>query len=361
MGGMYVHLRIRFVDQSTWLARLLREKYTSFSDDFTNEILASEYATLKWLQKVGIPSPKVHAYGLRGDPANTTGFAFLLIDELPGTPYLLTEPTMEQKRKVYDGVAEILRKLEGFPFDRIGSLTTNGPHGATIIGGVAGDRTGTLRTIGPFDDAKRYYTAICEEYLHLVAERQLFTRFSVNAYLIIRFMKELAQRGKWNPFEGVRDRSFNHAPFYLKHMDDKGDHILVDDDFNVTGLIDWTFARIVPSIEAFGPSLFTADMSDLYYGHVRWSDDDKAFSSVLRTRDEHLGQFWDQDDRVRRLTLGLGMGLDMTWAETLHLWKGIVTIFHNETEAPSWEGWRDEYLAKYWDDQRLQQLLSLDL
>lgn len=31
--------------------------------------------------------------------------------------------------------------------------------------------------------------------------------------------------------------------FYLKHADDKGDHILVDEHFNITGIIDWEWAH----------------------------------------------------------------------------------------------------------------------
>ncbi len=28
------------------------------------------------------------------------------------------------------------------------------------------------------------------------------------------------------------------GPFYLKHFDDKGDHILIDEQYNITGIID---------------------------------------------------------------------------------------------------------------------------
>lgn len=30
--------------------------------------------------------------------------------------------------------------------------------------------------------------------------------------------------------------------FYLKHTDDKGDHTVFNDDFNITGIIDWEWA-----------------------------------------------------------------------------------------------------------------------
>lgn len=35
-----------------------------------------------------------------------------------------------------------------------------------------------------------------------------------------------------------RWQDVNSGPFFLAHTDDKGDHILVDDDFQITGIID---------------------------------------------------------------------------------------------------------------------------
>lgn len=63
MGGMHIHLRIRFSNGTTWLARILRHNYTSFSDEISNAIISSECATLRWLDKVDIPSPRLHDYG----------------------------------------------------------------------------------------------------------------------------------------------------------------------------------------------------------------------------------------------------------------------------------------------------------
>jgi hypothetical protein len=40
------------------------------------------------------------------------------------------------------------------------------------------------------------------------------------------YLKQLAISGRWNTFEANLD----NGPFFLKHMDDKGDHILVDED-----------------------------------------------------------------------------------------------------------------------------------
>lgn len=57
MGGMYVHRQLIFEDGTVWLARLLRERYTSFDDELTNQILLSKCATLRWLESVDVPTP----------------------------------------------------------------------------------------------------------------------------------------------------------------------------------------------------------------------------------------------------------------------------------------------------------------
>jgi hypothetical protein len=41
---------------------------------------------------------------------------------------------------------------------------------------------------------------------------------------------------------------------------------MVDEELNIISIIDWQMARVVPADEAFGPSLVTAVMGDIYYG-----------------------------------------------------------------------------------------------
>lgn len=110
----------------------------------------------------------------------------------------------------------------------------------------------------------------------LIADGQLFTAFPVNAYLIFSFLKDqiplLLETD--NPTE----------TFYLKHVDDKGDRLMVDDDLNITGVIDWQMARTVPEIEAFGPSLVTADMSAIYSGQSCVTGYDRTLAHYLREK-----------------------------------------------------------------------------
>ncbi|KAJ5832207.1 hypothetical protein N7474_000518 [Penicillium riverlandense] len=352
MGGMHVHLRIIFSNGTTWLARVLRQNYTSFSDDFGNLCLESECATLKWLESMKVPAPQLHDYGLRNDPSNEVGVAYMLIDELPGTPLLYLKPSEDQLRKVYKRYAEILCVIHEHPFEQIGCLSFQS-DGNIGIGPIVGDRTGTFSQMGPFRCAREYYATWAEKYLDIIYDRQLFTPYSVNAYLIFKYLKELAERGRWNAFE----LSIDDGPFFLKHMDDKGDHILVDEEYNITGLIDWTFARVVPFYEAFGPSLLTAEMSDIYQGRAGQSRNDKLMIESIQTKSNSLARFADGPDLVRRFSFGLGMGMNMSWSEANALFRGILSTATGIDLEIDWEVWRQSRLFQWANDARLQALL----
>ncbi|CRL30250.1 unnamed protein product [Penicillium camemberti] len=109
-------------------------------------------------------------------------------------------------------------------------------------------------------------------------------------------------------------------------MDDKGDYILVDKDFNVTGLIDWIFARAVLIYEAFGPLLLTAEMNDIYEGKPGRSRGDTILAEAIQTKNKDLVRFFSGPDLVRRFSFSLGMGMDMSWDKAVALFRGIISI-----------------------------------
>jgi hypothetical protein len=81
---MQIHLRIQFSNGTSWLARIPRQNYTSFSKSFSTRITESECATLHWLERIDVPSPRLYGFGPHNDPGNEVGVAYMLIDELPG-------------------------------------------------------------------------------------------------------------------------------------------------------------------------------------------------------------------------------------------------------------------------------------
>lgn len=92
--------------------------------------------------------------------------------------------------------------------------------------------------------------------------------------------------------------------FYLEHVHNKGDQLLVDEDLNITGIFDWQVARIVPRREAFALSLVSADMRALCDGDALLSTDKMPLREVVREGGRgSLGRHV-QDEKMRRLSWG---------------------------------------------------------
>lgn len=315
-------------------------------------LVLSEYATLKFLETTAVPAPRVFGYGVCGEGTDHgVGVSFLLMEELPGKPWTGegvsgADATDEEKAKIWSGLATILAELSKHPFPVAGSLSHRLSN--IEVAAVASDRFVVLTPDGPFESSFDYYTAFAEQYLALIADRQLYTEYPIDAYLVYRFLKD--QVGQ---LVDPDTYSENPEQFFLKHVDDKGDHLLLDEDLNITGIIDWQMARVVPQREAFGPSLVTADMSSLCRGKVSLSLDDVALADALKeSRAPELACFM-ADEKVRRFFWGLA--LEPKWSYALPLATAILTVFGVNQE---WAEWREAALAKYKADARLQALVQ---
>jgi hypothetical protein len=100
------------------------------------------------------------------------------------------------------------------------------------------------------------------------ADGQLYSVYPVRAYLAYRLLKDNArQLAEQQGGGGGRRRNSSQQPppeqFFLKHVGNNGQHLLVDDNFNITVIMDWQHARVVPRREAFGASLVTIEMEQL--------------------------------------------------------------------------------------------------
>ncbi|KAI5865863.1 hypothetical protein GGS23DRAFT_554370 [Durotheca rogersii] len=355
MGSANYHARVRFHDGSpSWLLRVPR--VASFAvglpDSLAEYLILSEYATLKFLETTAVPAPRAFGYGVRGfGTDHSVGVSFLLVEELPGKPWTGdgvcgNQATKDEKAKVWSAVADILAELAKHPFPKAGSLCFQ--SSGIEVSAVASDRFVVLTPEGPFDNSIAYYTAFAEQYLALIADGQLYAEYPVDAYLTYRFLKDNAARLAQQSAEAQTPEKF-----FLKHVDDKGDHLLVDQNLNVTGIIDWQMARVVPLREAFGPSLVTADMSSLCRGKVSLSVDDVALAGALEERGYPELASCMADEKVRRFFWGLA--LEPKWSYALPLANAILKAFGVDQD---WTQWRETALREYEADERLKCLVT---
>lgn len=355
MGSANYHARIRFHDgSSSWLLRVPR--VASFAVGLpvplADYLILSEYATLKFLETTTVPAPRAFSCGVCGNGTDHgVGVSFLLMEELPGRPWTGqgasgTEATEDEKAKIWSGLAEILVELEHHPFPKAGSLCFQSSN--IEVAAVASDRFVVLTPNGPFHDSTAYYTAFAEQYLTLIADGQLYAEYPVDAYLVYRFLKD-------NVSQLTQQNGGPQSPeeFFLKHVDDKGDHLLVDDNLHITGIIDWQMARVVPRREAFGPSLVTANMSALCGGKVSRSADDVALTNALRWKGISELSSRVVDEKVRRFFWGLA--LEPKWSHALPLASAILEVFG---VGQDWTQWRETALKEYETDERLKGLVK---
>lgn len=240
MGSANYHARIRFHDGSpSWLLRVPR--VASFAVclpvPLADYLILSEYTTLKFLETTTVPAPRAFSYGVcDNETDHGVGASFLLMEELPGKPWAGEgvsgkEATEDEKARVWSGLAEILVELEHHPFPKVGSLCFQSSN-SIGVSAVASDRFVVLTPKGPFDDSIAYYTAFAEQYLVLIADGQLYAEYPVDAYLVYRFLKDNASQLT------QQDEAQSQEELFIKHVDDKGGHLLVDDNLNITGIID---------------------------------------------------------------------------------------------------------------------------
>lgn len=355
MGSANYHARVRFHDGSPpWLLRVPR--VASFAvglpASLADYLILSEYATLKFLETTAVPAPRAFSHGICSNGTDYgIGVSFLLIEELPGRPWAGeglcgNEGTDDEKAKVWSALADILAELEKHPFPKAGSLCFR--SSGIDVSAMASDRFVVLTPEGPFDTSLSYYTAFAEHYLALIADGQLYTEYPVDAYLVYRFLKDNVAQLAQQDTEEVQVPE----KFFLKHVDDKGDHLLVDENLNITGIIDWQMARVVPRREAFGPSLVTADMNALCDGKVSTSLYDVALAGALRERGSPELASCMVDEKVRRFFWGLA--LETEWSYALPLANAILEIFGVDQD---WTTWRETALSEYETDERLKALV----
>ncbi|KAJ5105455.1 hypothetical protein NUU61_002802 [Penicillium alfredii] len=359
MGCANYHAGVRFMDDAStvWLIRVPRLN-GSIPQPLIDYLIRSEYATLKFLETTKVPAPRVFDYGIASDKSNKVGVSYLLIEQMPGQPWNMQGPhgkrfaDEKDKERVWKDLADIMIELQHHPFPKAGSLLPGPTPSEPVVSAVASERFLVQSPVGPFDTAVDYYTSFVERNMALIADGQLFTSFPVNAYLVFAFLKSQVQAlATTSPKPHSVDTT---EQFYLKHVDDKGDHLMVDDELNIIGIIDWQMARVVPASEAFGPSLVTAEMGDIYDGMSSLTAHDQALACFLRAKGaEDLADIMGKDERLRRFFFGLDV--DFPWEETLPLIRGIWTAFGIEKNT-YWEVWKRDMLEKHAHDGRLKHI-----
>jgi Phosphotransferase enzyme family len=297
VGVFNVVLFIKFDDGVEWVAKLPRVTL----DDKDNEYLKSECATMMFVHELGtIPIPKVFAYCFT--PKNPANSPYLFMEKVSGCPLVAAVKrglTEEGWRRTLSQLAQIKKTLFKYPRTESGSFTMYVVQGKTrrtidrqyTIWTVEEDcRTFRKihRRLGPYYTSLHYYSTL----LNIGWSEWMEKGFTYN-----------------NRFEGLQDRFKVHYyltsvlpsyvkdtvdQFFLAHSDLHEGNIFVDENGNITGLIDWEFSSVLPKQASEHYPLFLADDNEF----IAMAKDvyENPLAELEKWRDFYAKQFDDDPE-----------------------------------------------------------------
>lgn len=235
--GTSHYFEIRFSDDVRWLARVPKRSEAHWADRTVAYIMKSEVATLQYFANTSIRPPRVHEARIPGQDSPLS-VPYILMDLPKGRPLRWNGvQTPEQRCNLQRSVAMLFHNLYQHPFENIGSIVPSSSH-KPCIGILARQSTlgvnpeGGVVGLGPWKALKHYWYEVMDNEVRKIVEGRLYTKAPLDACLVNMWLREQSHELAWSC----------HTPTtnsYLSFSGDLEDHLLVDDDFNVTGLVDW--------------------------------------------------------------------------------------------------------------------------
>lgn len=230
-GHHNVVFEIAFSDSLQWIARVRLPEIDEGETDHIETSMLSEIATSRLIaSKTTVPVPKIYHFDV--DPSNDFGFRFVLMQALPGRHLesgLARSVPKEHFNKLTGQLADCYDQLSHLRFSRIGHLW---------CGRTAEDQPSIIpipNVGGPFSSSLEYFYALRKFHNRMIqAEHSGDKEWMTSAWILEQALPSMI----------IED--FIHGPFPLCHVDLHYENILIDDDFNITGIIDWSHSQTVP-------------------------------------------------------------------------------------------------------------------
>ena len=245
LGHYNLVKRLEFLDGVSWIVRLRLPQLPSVFG--TREAMKSadcmsiEIATMNYIRlNSDIPVPEVFGYNLNAD--NTVGAPYIFMSYIHGTIAAELQQAKECRTGVFGSpeqdlhfwtqMAEYHVQLASLTFDKIGSIHRDGDN--FIIGPEI--ETGE----GPWDTPQQYYEALVRHKMQVAStDAPPEVRESASFSFPSKFMDlmEMTQ-----PVDARKTGSFG-----LANRDFGAHNVLVDDEFDIVGFIDFDGVMAAPS------------------------------------------------------------------------------------------------------------------
>ncbi|KAJ5946384.1 hypothetical protein N7454_003223 [Penicillium verhagenii] len=239
-GQCNIVVALSFSDGLQWVARiqlpLIDQNDASESVETSLETsLLSEVATMQLIRaRSNIPIPTVFGYDAS---TKNIGYRYILMEALPGhtlTGRMALSIPDEYKEKFVAQLSSHLFDLGTIRFGQIGRLSNLlDEFGQHII--LPFSVPGSSREISPVNTSFEFFYRLRREHTHLI-------------------LRDHAGDDEWEAAARLLESSVAvmvteqniNGPFPLCHIDFHYNNILVDDEYNITGLIDWSNAQTMP-------------------------------------------------------------------------------------------------------------------
>lgn len=240
-GGVNILFELRFDNGEIWIARIQMPDESSVSEG-TDFVLESEVTTMQYLRrKTRIPIPSIYGYNARF--RNPVGMPYILMEAMPGARLwgggrkdFIPD---QHKSKVYRQIASIIIQLYYLNFNAIGMLFPVPESQENVKVGPIYDSLHRLEPYGPFSTSSEFYR-IRAEMLNEYRQHHLPNGLAARTTHVI------APADEPEAVKFLVDPLYDHGPFRLAHPDFQISNFLFDNEFNITGLVDWSGCQTVP-------------------------------------------------------------------------------------------------------------------
>ncbi|RSL55196.1 hypothetical protein CEP53_007176 [Fusarium sp. AF-6] len=224
-------------------------------------------------RKTNIPVPRVYAYGRSQLCRHATELqVFIIMEQIKGQPLTrkALETSLEPRRRLFlQQLVDVFAELRKVPFTRGGSLMPSNDEDIELdspldIVGAFSIRKNELQAAGY--TASRILTTSAKEFLdeQLYILQRLWTMPCKDLDREQAEREEFAQQFICQP--EILDRICigpTAQSFFLAHPDLRPGNILVDDELNICGIIDWEYTASVPQCASAPPTWITGNDSGL--------------------------------------------------------------------------------------------------
>ncbi|KAJ3121591.1 hypothetical protein HK098_003564 [Nowakowskiella sp. JEL0407] len=266
-AGSFKHVyRVTFCDQSSYALALANRK----EDDFSPDAWISEIATMRYIKNSNnyptVPIPTVHSYD--ATYANPAGTPYMIMDVVPGRVLDKQEfhkLSIDQQLLVTKRLAEIKVALCSpvKEYFQIGSITFKHPSqqheddnnftiGPLLSFQLSIDDGYVIEKSGPYDSLQELWSDLLHRASRFAIEN--FTELESNEIRLVgengspQLFKELSLLLASMVPQFCSTIPSEYTSLCIHHQDFALRNVVFDEAFNVTGVIDWSLAAVMPVI-----------------------------------------------------------------------------------------------------------------